>query len=82
MPPSYLYSKNFLKDLFIYFRERWWRRGAEKEEDRESQADIPLSMEPKVRLNLTTLRSQSDLKSGAECLTMPPRHPSVNYLLR
>jgi len=45
----------FFKDLFILAREHGG--GAESEGGRESQADSPLSMEPDMGPDLTTLRS-------------------------
>ena len=53
----------FFKDLFIYFRRSTGRRG------RESEADSELSEDPDARLDLTTLRSQPELKPRAGCLT-------------
>ena len=45
-------SLHFLKDFFIYFREKAGDGGW-----RETQGDSVLSLEPNDGLNLTTLRS-------------------------
>ena len=59
---------------FLFILEREWeskcvhvRRGAE--EERESQADSTLSVEPDMGLQHVTLRSWPQLKSRARCLT-------------
>ena len=52
--------------------------GAEGEEERESQADSPLSVEPNVGLDLTTLRScLSQNQEYITYLTEPPGYPSI-----
>ena len=43
-------------------RTRKWRRGAEIEEERESQADSILSAEPHEGLDATTMRSWPEPK--------------------
>ena len=49
-------QNSFLKDVFIYFRERMreWRGGAEGE--RKSPADFLLSKDPHAGFNLRTLK--------------------------
>ena len=66
--PHFRTLSDFLcfKDLFILEKERVRR---EEEGERESQADSPLSMEPNIGLNLTTLRSRHELKLRVGCLT-------------
>ena len=62
----------FFKDLFIYLRERahaCMSRGRGRERGRESQANSMLSMEPKMGLNLMTLRSWLKQKPRVGCLT-------------
>ena len=57
---------NFLKDLFIYELREIKEKGRGRE--RESQADSPLSVEPDMRLDLTTLRSGPEPKTKSQRL--------------
>jgi len=52
----------FFKDSFIYLREREHEWEGQKESERESQVDSALSTEPRVELNLRTLRSRPEPK--------------------
>ena len=77
----------FLK-IYLFQRERkrhsmcvvpsrgdWWR-----ERERESQAEFPLSVKPNPGLNLTTLRSWPELKSGAGTRLSQPGTPNCSSL--
>lgn len=55
--------------------------GRRTEEERGSQADSLMSTEPDGRLNLTTLRSWSESKSGFRCLISRVSHPHAPNLL-
>ena len=69
--------------FFLWEREResiWAGRGFEGEEDRESQADSPLSMEPDTGFDLMSLRSwpwDHDLSWNQEPNLNPLSHPGA-----
>lgn len=63
----------FFKKLYIYLfferdRQRARRRGAEREEVRESQAGSVLSMDPDTGFNLATVRSRPESKASVQSL--------------
>lgn len=86
IPHSSLHLYSFLNEdlfvcLFSYLRERENASGGEEKGKRErenSQADYPLSVEPKMGFNPRTLRSWPKLKLRTECptpwATQAPHH--------
>ena len=73
------FLNRLFNDLSIIWERTWWG-GAEREGERETQADFPLNVEPSAGLDLMTLRSWPEWKSRVRCLTDWATHAPLYWI--